>query len=475
MATVVGTRVIRSDGKDKVTGDGRYAADLTLTGMAHAKFRYADHPHARILSIDTSKARALDGVFAVITQDDVPDVRHGAFIQDRTLFARDVVRYEGDVIAAVAALTPEIAERAAALIDIEYEVLPAVGHQDAALEPGAPQIHPDWESYEGSEDVVREGNICSRSTIVKGDADAAMEKADIVVSERYEADMSHAVPIEPHAVVAQWQGDKVTIWSSTQVPFIARSGVATTLEMPESHVRVIVPYLGGGFGGKCEFHFEAHIAALSRAARRPVRLVFSREEEFLAPDHRREGQSIDLETGVMQDGTIVARRGAAGAGQRRLHDRQPVLPAAGRDDGRRSVQGRERVRRLDPGLLEHDAVRLGARPHGAAGLLGGGAAHGLRGRQAGDGSRRVPAQDDRPHRRRGPHPPGVRSDRRRRDAGPGGRDDRLRPGPARGRGDRRRLRLVAVVRHRLRRVSEAERRRLRARSSPAPRSAAPAP
>ena len=202
---------------------GRYAADLTLTGMAHAKFRYADHPHARILSIDTSKARALDGVFAVITQDDVPDVRHGAFIQDRTLFARDVVRYEGDVIAAVAALTPEIAERAAELIDIEYEVLPAVGHQDAALEPGAPQIHPDWESYEGSEDVVREGNICSRSTIVKGDADAAMEKADIVVSERYEADMSHAVPIEPHAVVAQWQGDKVTIWSSTQVPFIARS------------------------------------------------------------------------------------------------------------------------------------------------------------------------------------------------------------------------------------------------------------
>jgi CO/xanthine dehydrogenase Mo-binding subunit len=100
-----------------------------------------------------------------------------------------------------------------------------------------------------------------------------MEKADIVVSERYEADMSHAVPIEPHAVVAQWQGDKVTIWSSTQVPFIARAGVATTLEMPESHVRVIVPYLGGGFGGKCEFHYEAHIAALSRAAKRPVRLV----------------------------------------------------------------------------------------------------------------------------------------------------------------------------------------------------------
>ena len=92
------------------------------------------------------------------------------------------------------------------------------------------------------------------------------------MNERYVADMSHAVPIEPHAVVAQWQGDKVTVWSSTQVPFIARSGVATTLEMPESHVRIIVPHLGGGFGGKCEFHFEAHVAALARAAERPVRL-----------------------------------------------------------------------------------------------------------------------------------------------------------------------------------------------------------
>ena len=104
------------------------------------------------------------------------------------------------------------------------------------------------------------------------------------------ADMSHAVPIEPHAVVAQWQGERVTIWSSTQVPFIARTGVATTLEMPENQVRIIVPHLGGGFGGKCEFHYEAQVAALARAAGRPVKLVFSRREEFLAPDHRREGR-----------------------------------------------------------------------------------------------------------------------------------------------------------------------------------------
>ncbi|MGN6378739.1 MAG: xanthine dehydrogenase family protein molybdopterin-binding subunit [Gaiellales bacterium] len=299
---------IRQDGKDKVTGNGRYAADLTLTGMLHAKFRFADHAHARILRIETTAARELPGVFAVITAADVPDVRYGPFVQDRTLFAKDVVRFEGDVVAAVAALTPEIAERAAALIDVEYEPLPVVNDAEAALEQGATLVHDGWAGYEADENVVRDGNDCSRSTIAKGDVDKGMAEADVVVKERYVADMSHAVPIEPRAVVAQWQGDKVTVWSSTQVPFIARSGVATTLDMPEADVRIIVPHLGGGFGGKCEFHFEAHVAALARAAGRPVRLVFSRREEFIAPDHRREGQVLELETGVNRDGTLVARR-----------------------------------------------------------------------------------------------------------------------------------------------------------------------
>jgi CO/xanthine dehydrogenase Mo-binding subunit len=299
---------IRQDGKDKVTGLGRYTADLTMTGMLHAKFRYADHAHARVLRIDASKARALPGVFAVITHEDVPDVRYGAFVQDRRLFAKSTVRYEGELIAAVAATSPEIAQQAADLIEIDYEPLPVVNDVEAALEAGAPLVHENWADYGASEDVVREGNDCSRSTIVKGDADKGMAEADVVVKERYVADMSHAVPIEPHAIVAQWQGDKVTIWSSTQVPYMARIGVATTLEIPESHVRIVVPHLGGGFGGKCEFHYEAHIAALARAARRPVRLVFSRREEFVAPDHRREGQVLELETGVRNDGSIVARR-----------------------------------------------------------------------------------------------------------------------------------------------------------------------
>ena len=300
---------IRQDGKDKVTGLGRYTADLSMTGMLEAKFRYADHAHARITRIDTSKAKALPGVFAVITHEDVPDVRYGPFVQDRRLFAKTKVRYEGELVAAVAALTPEIAQRAVELIEVDYEPLEIVSDVEAALQPGAPLLHEDWAEYGASEDVVRDGNDCSRSTILKGDPDKGMAEADIVVKERYVADMSHAVPIEPHAVVAQWQGDRVTIWSSTQVPFIARSGVATTLELPEAHVRIVVPHLGGGFGGKCEFHYEAQVAALARVAQRPVRLVFSRREEFLAPDHRREGQVLELETGVRRDGSIVARRG----------------------------------------------------------------------------------------------------------------------------------------------------------------------
>ena len=147
------------------------------------------------------------------------------------------------------------------------------------------------------------------STIVKGDADAAMAGADVVVKGRYVADASQGAPIEPRAIIAQWQGDKVTVWSSTQVPYAARGGVAHVLQIPESNVRIVVPLLGGGFGAKCDFHFEGHVAALARAAGRPVKLVFTREEEFVAPDHRREGMVIELETGARRDGTLVARRG----------------------------------------------------------------------------------------------------------------------------------------------------------------------
>jgi CO/xanthine dehydrogenase Mo-binding subunit len=303
------TTFLRPDGKEKVTGAGRYTADLNLTGQLHAKFRYADHTHARIVSIDASRARALPGVFAVITHEDVPDVLYGDLAKDRRLFARERVRFEGDVVAAVAARTAEIAAEAAAAIEVEYEPLPAVSDVEAALAEDAPLIHEEWQSYEADEELLRNGNVLGYSTIVKGDADAAMESADVVVKGRFVTDASQGAPIEPRALLAQWEGDRVTVWTSTQVPYAARSGVAHVLQIPESHVRVVVPLLGGGFGSKCDFHYEGHVAALARAAGRPVKLVFTREEEFVAPDHRREGMVIELETGARRDGTLVARRG----------------------------------------------------------------------------------------------------------------------------------------------------------------------
>jgi CO/xanthine dehydrogenase Mo-binding subunit len=300
---------LRPDGKEKVTGSGRYTADLSLTGQLHAKFRYADHTHARIVSIDASRARELPGVLAVLTHEDVPDVLYGDLAKDRRLFAKERVRFEGDVVAAVAALTPELAAEAAAAIEVEYEALPPVSDIEAALADEAPLIHEEWESYEADEELLRDRNVLGYSTVVKGDADAAIAEADVVIKGRYVTDASQGAPIEPRALLAQWEGDRVTVWSSTQVPYAARAGVARVLQMPESHVRIIVPLLGGGFGSKCDFHYEGHVAALARAAGRPVKLVFSREEEFVAPDHRREGMVIDLETGARRDGTLVVRRG----------------------------------------------------------------------------------------------------------------------------------------------------------------------
>ena len=308
MAVATTPRFVRADGPDKVTGSGRYTADLTLTGMLAAKFRYAQVSHARITKLDVSAARAMPGVFAVLTADDVPDIRFGPFVQDRTLFARDVVRFEGEVIAAVAAATPEIAQRAADAIVVEFEALPVVNDIEAALAAGSPLVHADWAGYGAADPVVRDRNDASFSSITKGDAEAAMATADVVVTSRYVADGCHAAPIEPRAVVAQWEGNKVTIWTSTQVPYDARAGVCETLELPTNRVRIIVPHLGGGFGGKCGFHYEAHIAALARATKRPVRLVFSRYEEFVAPDRRREGMVFEITTGLRADGTIVARK-----------------------------------------------------------------------------------------------------------------------------------------------------------------------
>jgi len=304
---VTDRKYVRADGLEKVTGQARYAADLVLPGMLEGRLLLAGVPHARIRAIDTSKARSLAGVAAVITQADVPDLRYGSAIKDRTLFADGVIRFEGEVVAAVAARTPEIATAAIDLIELDLEPLTPITDPEAALLQDSALVHSDWNTYSAYDGLIRDRNDCAYVTIVKGDVAAGFAHADHVVEERYTCDQSHPVPIEPHAVVCQWQGDRLTVWSTSQVPFAARAGVAETLRMPESNVRIVVPHLGGGFGGKCEFHFEAHVAALARKAGRPVRLVFSRHDEFVAPDKVNHPIVIDLKTGVTREGAMIAR------------------------------------------------------------------------------------------------------------------------------------------------------------------------
>ena len=267
---------VRPDGKEKVTGSGRYTADLTLTGQAYARFRYADHPHARIVRVDASKARALSGVLAVLTHEDVPDVKYGGMVQDRFLFAKDRVPVRGRHRRGGG--RDQRGDRSGRGRSHRGRIRAAAALSATSRPPAkkAPRSSTRTGLRTSATRTCVPGQPLGYSTIVKGDADAAMATADVVVKGRYVSDPSHGVPIEPHAVIAQWQGDKVTIWSSTQVPYIARSGVAHTLQIPESNVRVIVPLLGGGFGAKCDFHFEAHVAVLARAAGRPVKLVFSR-------------------------------------------------------------------------------------------------------------------------------------------------------------------------------------------------------
>ena len=166
MTVVDPPRFVRADGPDKVTGSGRYTADLSLTGMLHAKFRYAGVPHARITRLDIDAARKIPGVLAVITADDVPDVRYEAPLADRTLFAKDVVRFEGEIVAAVAAMTPEAAQAAVDAIVVEYEPLPVLLDVEAAMDPSSPLLHPDWDSYD-TEGMVTGHNVASFSSIAK--------------------------------------------------------------------------------------------------------------------------------------------------------------------------------------------------------------------------------------------------------------------------------------------------------------------
>jgi CO/xanthine dehydrogenase Mo-binding subunit len=313
--TAVGISIRRIDGAEKVSGHAMYAGDLRLPGMAYAKVLRSPLPHARILRIDGSKAAGLAGVFAVLTRDNlnVASNSFGVYVKDQQILATDKVRYVGDMIAAVAAVDDGVAEEAVKLIDIEYEELPAVYTVEEALSNGAPLVH---EKLEGRKDpnygrggthvVHDQSNICFHFRHHRGDVEAGFRASEIIFEDNFAFPSAQHYPMEPHVCVAQFDGDTLNVWSATQSPFPVRQELARIFGIPFSAVRVIVPYVGGGYGGKSGIRTEGIAACLSRMAGRPVRLAFKAEETFKTICQPR--AAMKIKTGVKKDGTFVARQ-----------------------------------------------------------------------------------------------------------------------------------------------------------------------
>ena len=298
---IVSHGVTRYDGPDKVTGRARYTADIKLSGMIHGKILGSPIAHGMIKRIDVTKARALPGVLAVITGADVTDNYYGVSPPryDEQILAKERVRYVGDEVAAVAAIDEAIAEEAISLIEVEYEEMPAVFDPESALAEGAPVIHPEKERYAGNVNTKVEWDF--------GDVDKAFAEAHHVRKQRFVGNRTYQSPIEPHAAIARWEhhGNKLTIWSSTQVPHYLHQMVSRTLEIPMGDIRVIRPAVGGGFGVKAETTpLELCAVILAKETGRPVKMEYSREEMY-RHFRGRHKQYIDLEIAVDKTGKIT--------------------------------------------------------------------------------------------------------------------------------------------------------------------------
>ena len=306
---VAGQSLPRIDAPGKVTGSAVYAADFALPGMLYGKVFRSAEPHARLVRLDTTRAASIPGVRAVVTAADAADVRYGAAVKDEPVFASDVVRYVGQPVAAVAAVTLEAAEEALAAIEAQYEPLPTVLDLAAALAPGAPLVHEGWRDYTAIPILQRDGNVCNRARIVVGDVERGWVEADHVFEQRFTTAMVHQGYTEPRAAVAAWDSSgQVTVWSNTQLPFDVQATLADILATVPSKVRIIVPGVGGGFGGKLRIGVEHFAALLARKSGRPVKVMTTSEEELVAA-YPRQGTVIELKTGVTRDGRLTARQG----------------------------------------------------------------------------------------------------------------------------------------------------------------------
>ena len=297
----------RRDARDKLTGRTRYTIDKIPSNLLHAAILRAAIPCGRILRLDVSKASRMPGVRAVITGADAPG-RVGIGIADHPLFAEEVVRYDGEPLAAVAAETLEQAKRALESIELELEPLPHALTMEQALAADAPLVHPDWRSYEIlTEGGARAGNVAWEATVVRSDVDAAFRRPDVtIVDSAFRVGRQNHVSFEPRAVVATYEDGRFHIETSTQVPWTVRNATARILGIPASQVRVTVPAVGGAFGLKFDLALEPFAALLARKTGRPVRLVNSRREEMLTCLFR-ENAEVRIRSAVTRQGEIVGR------------------------------------------------------------------------------------------------------------------------------------------------------------------------
>lgn len=306
----VGGNATRHDGFEKVTGTGLYAADIKVNGMIYGKLKTSPHAHAKILSIDTSKAEALPGVRAVITGKEA-NYRVGIYMTDRYIMAVDRVRYYGEAVAAVAADTLEIAEKAVDLIEVAYEQLPVINDVREAIKPDAPLLHEEMETYTWTEGVFFPEigtNIASHIKMNKGDVEKGFHESDYIIENTFSIPQIFHVPMETHSLIVQWaSNDKVTVYSSAQSPFALRDLFAHTFNIPRHKIEVNIPYIGGGFGGKSGIHLEPLVGLLSKySGGKPVKLVLTREEEMTVVPCR-QGVVTRIKTGVRKDGRIIAQ------------------------------------------------------------------------------------------------------------------------------------------------------------------------
>ncbi|MBI4296907.1 MAG: xanthine dehydrogenase family protein molybdopterin-binding subunit [Chloroflexi bacterium] len=315
---VVGQRVPRVDVPDKVTGRAIFAADVAISNALASAVLRSPHAHAKIRRLDVSRARTAEGVAAVITGQDLLQAQGLTMEEARRLrpalrqhyLAWDKVIYAGQAVAVVAATTQEAAQKALGLIQVDYELLPSVTDVETAMKPGAPALHPNL-AVRISAKVEVSDNVVMRTEIRKGDVAAGFAQADIVLEETFRTQMVHQGYMEPHAVTASVAADgKITVWTTTQGSFSIRQGISQTLNIPDSQLRVIPTEVGGGFGAKAFTLIEPLCVLLAQKAGRPVKMVMSREEEFIAATPA-PPVVYRLKMGATRDGRITAAEGTA--------------------------------------------------------------------------------------------------------------------------------------------------------------------